>query len=81
MENYRNGFHQMMTATIALHEAICTGHTALERERSSLVFAKMVVRCANWARLAGYIDKVEFCELDPANEILQQYNRLIKLLA
>ena len=80
MENYRNGFRQMMAATIELHETISTGRTALEQERSSLVFAKMVVRCANWARLAGYIDKVEFCELDPASEILQQYNRLIDLL-
>lgn len=80
MDNCKDGFHQMMEATMSLHEAIRTGHSALEQERSSLVFAKMVVRCANWARLAGYIDKVEFCELDPASEILRQYNRLLELL-
>lgn len=81
MEIYKNGFYQMMDATMSLYEIICTGESNSERERCSITFAKMVVRCANWACLAGLISKVDFCEYDPAAKICMEYNSLLALRA
>lgn len=78
MDNY-SVFMQMLSATMVMYESLCTGTSNDNREIASPVFAKMVVRCSNWARLAGLIDHVDVFESDPAYRVMQQYECLKRL--